>query len=94
MLNALESFVENRKKLFFFLIFFISFLIISFGINETGETWDEIPYYNAAKQYAGSVRHLRLGRENWNANKEHPPVAKYVYSVASAYEMRKDGENR
>lgn len=93
MLNALENFVKHRKKLLFFLIFIFSFLIISFGINETGETWDEIPYYNAAKQYAGSLRHLRFKREDWNANKEHPPVAKYVYSVASVFEMRKDGEN-
>lgn len=93
MTERVESFVKNRKKLFFCLIFLVSFIVTSIGINQTGETWDEIPYYNAAKQYASNIKHFRTKGEDWAANKEHPPVAKYVYMVASAFEMQKEGEN-
>lgn len=93
MMQNLEKFVSSRKKIFFFLIFIVSFLIISFGINETGETWDEIPYYNAGRQYMSSLYHLRFKTENWDANREHPPVAKYIYGAASIFKYRQEGEH-
>lgn len=71
MLQKIDKFIGKKKKIFFWIILAVAFLIISFGINETGETWDEIAYYNAGRQYISSIYHGRFKTENWNANKEH-----------------------
>lgn len=93
MLQKIDKFIGKKKKIFFWIILAVAFLIISFGINETGETWDEIAYYNAGRQYISSIYHGRFKTENWNANKEHPPVAKYIYGAASAFSYRQEGEH-
>ncbi|MFH1909699.1 MAG: glycosyltransferase family 39 protein [bacterium] len=91
--SSLERFLSSRQKLIFIVIFIASFLIISYGINQTGETWDEIPYYNAGRSYYSNLIHLNFKSSAWDANKEHPPVAKYVYGLFSSPGYFLDGEH-
>jgi len=93
MLEKLEKFLKERKKLVFAVVFLLSFLVISFGINQTGETWDEIPYYNAGRHYYFNLSHLDFKSADWSANKEHPPVAKFVYGLFSLPGYTLDGEH-
>lgn len=64
-------------------IFLVAFGIRLYGLNFQGETWDEIAYYNASHQYLSNVKHLDFNSDHWNANKEHPPIAKYIYAFFS-----------
>jgi len=93
MLESLDRFLLKRRKLAFIAIFIVSFLIISFGINQTGETWDEIPYYNAGRSYYSNIVRLNFKSSAWDANKEHPPVAKYVYGLFSLASYKMGGEH-
>lgn len=65
------------------IIFVIAFGWRLIGINSQGETWDEIAYYNAGKQYLQNIKHFDFNSSHWDANKEHPPVAKYIYGLVS-----------
>jgi len=93
MLEHLEVFLKKYKRIIPVFIFVISFAIISFGINETGETWDEIPYYNAGRQYYSNLVHFNFKSTDWASNKEHPPVAKYIYGLFSLPGYLMDGEH-
>ncbi|MBI2589807.1 glycosyltransferase family 39 protein [Candidatus Berkelbacteria bacterium] len=53
------------------------------GLNAAGETWDEIAYYDAAKHYSANVVNGIWEADAWNANREHPPVAKWLYGLVS-----------
>lgn len=93
MLEKLEKLLSQRRWLIFWLIFLVSLGVICFGLNQTGETWDEIPYYNGGRQYMSNLIKLDFTSLHWNANKEHPPVAKFVYGFASLPGYHLDGEH-
>lgn len=65
------------------LIFLLAFIWRLWGIDAQGETWDEIAYYNAGHSYLANIKHGDFNAEHWDANKEHPPLAKYLYAVVS-----------
>lgn len=53
------------------------------GINDVGETWDEVAYYDAAKVYVYNLRDLDFNAEHWVINREHPALAKWLYGIVS-----------
>ncbi len=65
------------------LIFAFALLIRLWGINLQGETWDEAAYFDAGKSYLKNIKALDFNSSHWDANKEHPPVAKYIYGLVS-----------
>lgn len=65
------------------IVFLIAFGWRLWGINSAGETWDESAYYNAGKQYLRNIKNLDFNPDHWDANKEHPPIAKYIYGLVS-----------
>jgi len=81
MQKAKPEFTRNLLASLFVLV--ISFFVISFGINETGQTWDEIAYYNGGKYFTQSFQNRDFSPQAWSANKEHPPLAKYLYALVS-----------
>jgi len=74
---------KKSKVIFFLAVAVMSFLITSVGISKTGQTWDEIAYYNAGREYIKSAAELDFSQDAWRANKEHPGFAKYIYGLAS-----------
>lgn len=65
------------------IIFLVALLFRLWGINSQGETWDEIAYFNAGKVYYNNIQHRDFYAPDWVANKEHPPIAKYIYGLVS-----------
>lgn len=65
------------------LILVVGFTIRLVDLNRQGETWDEVAYYDAGYQYFNNLQHRDFNADHWNANREHPPVGKYVYMLAS-----------
>ena len=59
-------------------------------LNRQGETWDEIAYFNAGKQYAYNIHHLDFNPDHWDSNFEHPSVGKLIYAAASVNAYRKN----
>jgi len=53
------------------------------GINAQGETWDEIAYFDAGKNILHNLRKLDFNSADWDINKEHPPIGKYIYAAVS-----------
>jgi len=75
--------LQKIKIILPLLIFILAFGWRLWGLNAQGETWDEIAYFNASKSYMRNIKNLDFDAQDWNANKEHPPIAKYIYGIAS-----------
>lgn len=78
--------MHRNKKLIWLIpvcIFLIALGVRLWDINAQGETWDEIAYFNASKSYMRNLKNLDFNAQHWNANKEHPPIAKYIYGLGS-----------
>jgi len=91
----LKTFLSKKgnKILFFVAVAVFSFAITSFGISKTGQTWDEIAYFNAGRDYLKSASNLDFSSEAWSSNKEHPGFAKYIYGLSSISAYRAHEEN-
>lgn len=91
----LKSVLKSKKSkaVFFLTVLAVSFCAISVGISKTGQTWDEIAYFNAGRDYIKSASQLDFSTQAWQSNKEHPGFAKYVYGVASLGAYIKHQEN-
>lgn len=66
-----------------FIIFAFAFAWRLIGINAQGETWDEIAYFDAGHAIMANIKNADFDSNNWDINKEHPPIAKYIYGVVS-----------
>lgn len=84
---------KGNKVLFFLAVTAFSFSIITFGISKTGQTWDEIAYYNAGHNYLKSALQLDFSTQAWSANREHPGFAKYIYGLSSIGSYRSHEQN-
>jgi len=63
-------------------------LVVGLGVrlvdlNQQGETWDEVAYYDAAHHFFNNLQHRDFNADHWDANHEHPPVAKFIYMAVS-----------
>lgn len=75
-----------RTKIISYLPIIIFILALSWriiGLNAQGETWDEIAYFDAGKSYLSNIKHLNFDANNWDFNREHPPIGKYIYAFVS-----------
>lgn len=53
------------------------------NLDEPGLTWDEPAYIGAGRIYCEGIRELRfLDISLWEANWEHPPIAKYLIGLS------------
>ena len=68
---------------FILIIFLIAFGVRIYDLNAAGQTWDELPYYDGGKEYVRNLYHLDFNPDHWGKNFEHPPVAKWIYGIAS-----------
>ncbi len=91
----LKTFLSKKgnKVLFFLAVTVFSFSVISIGISKTGQTWDEIAYFNAGRDYLKSASNLDFSSQAWSSNKEHPGFAKYIYGLSSVTAYRSHQEN-
>lgn len=53
------------------------------GLNAQGETWDEIVYFDAGHSYLANIKNLDFNANHWGFNREHPPIAKFIYAAVS-----------
>jgi len=78
--------MKKFKKIIIYLPLILFIVALSWrliGINKQGETWDEVAYFNAGRTYLHNLKKLDFNSEAWDINKEHPPVGKYIYALAS-----------
>jgi len=78
--------MKNFKRIILFLPLIIFIVALSWrliGINSQGETWDEVAYFDAGKNILHNLKKMDFKSSDWDINKEHPPVGKYIYALAS-----------
>lgn len=75
--------MKNQKIILALIIFIISLLVRLPSLNAMGDTFDEIYYYKAGHKYIENIINFDFQKESWALNFEHPPLAKYIYGVAS-----------
>lgn len=65
------------------LIFSLSLIPRIINLDEPGLTWDEPAYMGAARNYISGILKLQVFEiSTWEANWEHPPIAKYLIGVS------------
>lgn len=75
--------MKNKKLVPLLVIISLSFFIRIISLNAMGDTFDEIFYYKAGHKYIENIKNFDFNKESWSLNFEHPPLAKYIYGLAS-----------
>ena len=70
----------------FHILIILSLFLFSLGVrltdvNTVGETWDEAAVAGVGSEYLQLIAAGDFSEESWALNREHPPVAKYLYGA-------------
>lgn len=87
VLRWLRGLVERpaaRLDLALFLALFAAALAIRlWDLSAAGQTWDEDVYWSTARNMIDNVLNGDLRSGSWKWNVEHPPVAKWIYTLGT-----------
>ena len=78
------------KKIFTILLIFVFSLIIRLStLNEMGRTWDEGTYVSWGYNLVNLAKNGDFSNPYWYANPGFPPVSRYVYGIASYFDVNR-----
>lgn len=63
-------------------MFFFSFGLRLWGLNDMGRTWDESPYVDDGYRFIELAKEGDLRNSKWYENFDHPPLGRYMYGLA------------
>lgn len=71
--------MAENKKLLYFLVFVVSFIVHIIGLNLIGRTWDEEYKTDMGAEAWNNIFAADFSANSWYDGIEHPMVAKYIY---------------
>ncbi len=74
-------------------IFLFSLSLRMWNLNIAGRTWDEQAYVGAGNEYIELLKKGDFQNSKWYEFPDHPPVAKYLYGIASEFDIVSRLEN-
>ena len=79
---------EGRARLdlaLFLLLFALGLAFRLWDLSGAGQTWDEDVYWTAARNFADNLLAGDGRAMVWDANREHPALAKWLYAPATVF---------
>ncbi len=85
--NPLIASFENKWRIAL-LIFLFAFSIRLATIDKIGKTWDEGAYVEIGNRYVELALKHDFSNAYWYLQSDHPPLARYIYGLASTLDSK------
>lgn len=87
--NPRLTFIKSKWKVAL-LIFFFTFSVRLLTLNRIGKTWDEGAYVELGHKYVELAIKHDFSNPYWYLQSDHPPLARYIYGLASVFDTHKN----
>lgn len=78
-----------NKFLIILFIFLFSLGLRLWNLNQMGRTWDEGAYIVDGYNFINLIKKGDFSNPKWYSNPDHPPLARYLYGLASHLDVEK-----
>jgi len=85
----------NKFKFFIIaLVFLFAVILRLWNLNEMGRTWDEHSYVINGYNFIEFLKKGDINNKYFYENTDHPPLARYLYGIASLFDVKDKNPNK